>query len=182
VKTDCDQTQLAFQGLASRQVVGSFDAGQVTSDAGALLLCEVALRTKLVTKFAACFRDGRDQRYVEHSPETSTKLRSKRSRKLSRVSTISDVRLPLVCLRSIKSRLRSCRAVLNLGRSGFCSAKLCNTRFARATLRDGSHMYPLQPQNNQSAHKHTAEKDAHPQARCWRGGVLLDWLIHDRTG
>lgn len=69
MKTDCHQTKMAFQGLGSRQVVASFDAGQVTSDAGALLLREVALRTGLISRFAACFRDGRDSRYVEHPVE-----------------------------------------------------------------------------------------------------------------
>jgi hypothetical protein len=69
VKTDCAQTQLRFQELGSREVVASFDAGHVTSDAGALLLREVLLRSELVSKFAACFVDGRDRRYVVHRLE-----------------------------------------------------------------------------------------------------------------
>jgi hypothetical protein len=64
--TDCYQTQLGFQELGSREVCATFDAGNVTSDAGGLLLREVALRTSLLHEFAGCFSDGRDSRYVSH--------------------------------------------------------------------------------------------------------------------
>jgi len=50
-------------------VVGAFDGGRVTSDAGVLLLREVAERTGLVRRFAACFTDHRDPRRIEHSVE-----------------------------------------------------------------------------------------------------------------
>ena len=66
MKTDCVQAELGFQELGSREVRASFDAGQVTSDAGALLLREVGGRTRLIENFAACFRDSRDSRYVVH--------------------------------------------------------------------------------------------------------------------
>lgn len=69
MKTECSQTKLSFQALGCREVCGDFDAGHVTSDGGALLLREVALRTRLISKFAACFEDSRNPRYVEHSLE-----------------------------------------------------------------------------------------------------------------
>jgi hypothetical protein len=69
VKTDCHQTELRFQELGCREIRAAFDAGHVTSDAGALLLREVVLRTGLIARFAACFADKRDARYVEHGLE-----------------------------------------------------------------------------------------------------------------
>lgn len=66
MKTDCQQPELEFQGLDSRRVCAKFDGGTMTSDAGALLLREASGRTNLLAAFAACFCDGRDQRYVSH--------------------------------------------------------------------------------------------------------------------
>jgi hypothetical protein len=39
--TQCNAPELLFQDLGSREVVARFDGGQVTSDAGGLLLREV---------------------------------------------------------------------------------------------------------------------------------------------
>ena len=38
MQTECTAPQLEFEGLGKRQVVGKFDGGRRTSDAGALLL------------------------------------------------------------------------------------------------------------------------------------------------
>ncbi len=65
--TECQSDQIEFQGLGKRRVVADFDGGTITSDAGALLLREVDLRSRILAKFADCFEDHRDQRYVEHS-------------------------------------------------------------------------------------------------------------------
>ena len=59
--------QLVFQGLGSRAVVAGFDGGTITSDAGALLLRVVETTRGIISRFAACFTDLRDERYVEHS-------------------------------------------------------------------------------------------------------------------
>jgi hypothetical protein len=48
-------------------VVADFRGGTLTSDAGALLLRQVDLAKRYLQDFAACFRDERDPRYVEHS-------------------------------------------------------------------------------------------------------------------
>jgi hypothetical protein len=48
-------------------VVGRFDGGAITSDAGGLLLREVEKRTGIIAQFAACFRDHRDPERVEHT-------------------------------------------------------------------------------------------------------------------
>jgi hypothetical protein len=60
---------MAFQGLGSRRVVGDFEGGAITSDAGGLLLREVAEGTRLLERFAGCFVDHRDRRRVEHTVE-----------------------------------------------------------------------------------------------------------------
>jgi hypothetical protein len=67
MRTDCSPGQLRFQGFEGRAVVGAFDGGRQTSDAGLLLLREVAERTGLLGRFAACFRDYRRADRIEHS-------------------------------------------------------------------------------------------------------------------
>ena len=41
MNADCTRTKLLFQGLDGRDVVGRFDGGEITSDAGGVLLREV---------------------------------------------------------------------------------------------------------------------------------------------
>jgi hypothetical protein len=67
MNTQCNAKQLYFQGLGPRKVVGSFDGGTITSDAGALLLREVDRANNFFGDFSSCFTDYRDQRFVEHS-------------------------------------------------------------------------------------------------------------------
>jgi len=67
--TDCTPDLFGFQDLGSRKVVAAFDGGLISSDAGGLLLREVAAATGLLRQFAACFHDRRDARFVEHSVE-----------------------------------------------------------------------------------------------------------------
>ena len=59
--------QLVFQWLGKRSVTARFDGGTITSDAGALLLRAVEAGRGIISKFAECFTDLRDERYVEHS-------------------------------------------------------------------------------------------------------------------
>ena len=61
-----DEKQLYFQGLGPRSVVGDFDGGTLTSDAGGLLLREIDLATGIIDGFTACFDDSRNQESVEH--------------------------------------------------------------------------------------------------------------------
>lgn len=65
--TECNQETFDFHSLQRRKIVGRFDGGNITSDAGALLLRETELRTKIVAQFAACFKDYRDQELIEHT-------------------------------------------------------------------------------------------------------------------
>src|SRR5207248_4986257 len=58
-----------FHALGAREIVGHFDGGDITTDAGGLLLREVEERTGILGKFAACFTDYRDVRFIEHPAE-----------------------------------------------------------------------------------------------------------------
>ena len=65
--TECRQDSLDFGTVAGRAVVGAFDGGVISSDAGALLLGATDKAIGLVRRFAACFRDGRKPELVEHT-------------------------------------------------------------------------------------------------------------------
>ena len=65
--TECIPEQLEFQGLGTRKVVADFSGGRVTSDAGGLLLREVAEGATILQGFAECFADYRDPALIEHS-------------------------------------------------------------------------------------------------------------------
>ncbi len=63
----CIPTQLEFHSLGRREVVGKFDGGNITSDAGGLLLRETEMRTGILSRFAECFQDLRDPELIEHT-------------------------------------------------------------------------------------------------------------------
>jgi len=67
MKTECNPTQLEFHALGRREVIGRFDGGRITSDAGGLLLREVDQRLGLLARLGACFSDYRNPNSVEHS-------------------------------------------------------------------------------------------------------------------
>ena len=67
--TECNRDLFGYEVVEGRQVVAAFDGGEVTSDAGALLLGATDRAIGLVTRFAACFDDGRDQAQIEHTVE-----------------------------------------------------------------------------------------------------------------
>ncbi len=69
VTTECNQQSFEFHSLNQRKVIARFDGGNITSDAGILLLREVEKHTGLIASLAECFRDYRDQRWVEHTVE-----------------------------------------------------------------------------------------------------------------
>ena len=71
----CTRTKLRFQGLDGRDVVGRFDGGEITSDAGGVLLREVEQRTRILGRLSECFTDYRDPDRVEHPVEALIKQR-----------------------------------------------------------------------------------------------------------
>jgi hypothetical protein len=68
--TECSPKLFEFEAVEGRAVVASFEGGDITSNAGALLLGQVDRGLGLVRRFAECFIDRRDPRYVEHAVET----------------------------------------------------------------------------------------------------------------
>lgn len=66
---ECNQAKFEFHPLGSRDVVGRFDGGMISSDGGGLLLREVEQRTGILRQFAGCFSDHRDADLIEHTVE-----------------------------------------------------------------------------------------------------------------
>ena len=64
--TECTPENFDFGTAEGRRIVAAFDAGRVTSDAGALLLGAADKAIGLVDRLAACFRDDRRADLVEH--------------------------------------------------------------------------------------------------------------------
>jgi hypothetical protein len=58
---------MEFQQLGRRRVIGRFDGGKISSDAGGVLLREVERRTQILKRLAGCFRDYRDEERIEHT-------------------------------------------------------------------------------------------------------------------
>ena len=65
--TECTSAAVLFQGPGRREIRANFNGGDITSDAGVLLLQEVEKRCSIIEQFAHCFDDHRDPRRVEHS-------------------------------------------------------------------------------------------------------------------
>ena len=75
MKTQCSEGKLMFHDLDSREVVARFDGGEITSDAGAVLLREVEKRTGILDRMSECFEDHRDPQRIEHTVESLVKQR-----------------------------------------------------------------------------------------------------------
>jgi hypothetical protein len=67
--TECTQSRFEFAPHFSRQVVARFDGGQMTTDAGGLLLRETDRRLNLLPRFTQCFADRRNPTLTKHSVE-----------------------------------------------------------------------------------------------------------------
>ena len=70
MQTECTSRLFEFEAVGRHAVVADFDGGDITSNAGALLLGQVDRGIGLIRRFAECFTDRRDPRYVEHRVET----------------------------------------------------------------------------------------------------------------
>jgi hypothetical protein len=64
--TECNRDSLEFGTVERRNIVGAFDGGTITSDAGALLLGQTDQAIRLVSRLANCFQDGRNPAFVVH--------------------------------------------------------------------------------------------------------------------
>jgi hypothetical protein len=68
--TECNPDLFGFERVEGRDVVAAFDAGAMTSDAGALLLGATDRAIRMMDRFAACFHDTRCQERIEHEVVT----------------------------------------------------------------------------------------------------------------
>src|SRR4249920_3341478 len=59
-----------FEPVEGREVVAAFDAGAITSDAGALLLGATDRAIRMMDRFASCFHDERRADLIEHEVAT----------------------------------------------------------------------------------------------------------------
>jgi hypothetical protein len=68
--TECSAERFDFGSVEGRAVKAAFDAGMVTSDAGALLLGATDRAIGMIGRFAACFHDERRADLIEHEVAT----------------------------------------------------------------------------------------------------------------
>ena len=68
--TECNPELFGFAPVERREVVAAFDAGAITSDAGALLLGATDRAIGMMDRFASCFHDVRCPEFIEHEVVT----------------------------------------------------------------------------------------------------------------
>lgn len=68
--TECSAEVFDFGTVEGRSVEAAFDAGLVTSDAGALLLGATDRAINLMDRFSLCFHDERRPEWIEHEVAT----------------------------------------------------------------------------------------------------------------
>jgi Transposase DDE domain group 1 len=73
--TECTPDFFGFEPVEGREVVAAFDAGSITSDAGALLLGATDRTIKMMDRLASCFHDVRCQELIEHEVVTLVRQR-----------------------------------------------------------------------------------------------------------
>jgi hypothetical protein len=67
MQTECSADLFGFAPAEGRKVTAAFDGGQMTSEAGALLLSATDKQIRLIERFAECFTDYRAADLVEHT-------------------------------------------------------------------------------------------------------------------
>src|SRR5438067_5525949 len=65
--TECNTDLFGFAPVEGRAVVAGFDGGQMTSEAGAMLVGATDRQIRLVERFAGCFTDHRAVELIEHT-------------------------------------------------------------------------------------------------------------------
>ena len=70
MQTECSADLFGFARVEGRAVIAGFDGGEITSDAGGLLLGAADRVIGMVERFARCFIDSRSQELVEHTVAT----------------------------------------------------------------------------------------------------------------
>ncbi len=75
METECTSDQLEFHALGRRKVIGRFDGGKISSDAGGLLLRELEKRCDILGRLGGCFHDYRDKDLIEHTVDSLIRQR-----------------------------------------------------------------------------------------------------------
>jgi len=65
--THCNPTELRAKAPGRREFVARFDGGEITTDAGALVLGRLERRRQILARFARCFTDYRSPNRIEHT-------------------------------------------------------------------------------------------------------------------
>ncbi len=73
--TKCITEQLNFSFFQKKQLTVDFEGGEITSDAGFLLIRQADNSLKLAESIAACIEDRRDMRYADHNMMTLLRQR-----------------------------------------------------------------------------------------------------------
>ena len=81
--TECSVERLDFGAAEGRAVEAAFDAGLVTSDAGALLVGATDRAIDLVRRLASCFHDERRADLIEHEVVTLVGQCARRRRRVA---------------------------------------------------------------------------------------------------
>ena len=68
--TECSPDFFGFEPVEGRAVVAAFDAGAITSDAGALLLGATDRAIRMMDRLASCFHDVPYPELIEHQVVT----------------------------------------------------------------------------------------------------------------
>jgi len=74
--TECITKQLTFSFIKKQKVTVDFAGGEITSDAGLLLVRQADNAVQLMTGMAVCITDRRDNRYTDHNLETLLRQRT----------------------------------------------------------------------------------------------------------
>ena len=67
--TECTREEIRSKAPGRREFVARFDGGEITSDAGGLLLGAVEERRGILKRFAGCFSDHRTPSRIEHTAQ-----------------------------------------------------------------------------------------------------------------
>jgi len=67
--TECTASEIRAKAPGRREFVARFDGGDITSDAGVLLLGAVEERRSILKRLAGCFKDHRSPKRIEHTVE-----------------------------------------------------------------------------------------------------------------
>ena len=74
--TKCITKQLTFSFIKKQKVTVDFEGGEITSDAGLLLVRQADNALQLMTGIAGCITDRRDNRYTDHDLKTLLRQRT----------------------------------------------------------------------------------------------------------